>query len=335
MSTPELPPWAWFACYAMAVVCTLASVLLAVYPRAPVRGWRWVRLSLVLLVVPLVSHIDASGEHWVPIDLQMWARLGTFALGIALVVLLLSHESWFARYPKWQRWGRPAFLLSCSLAATIVIGVRFHDTTEPPIDDKKLSDLVRSQKIPRPVDDLFGVTDLGRSIPLMRFAGEALGAEAAELVPESFRLRVIVAGTDDSPANCHGWVFTGGQYLVQSRYVDMILQDNGYRIVTEPRVGDLIVYRDELGDPIHTGVVKAVGNDGFALIESKWGALDTYLHLPQDQVYSKGYAYYRSVREGHQLHLIMHSAAHRPNNDSPPPSPPPMPEVEATPAVNG
>jgi len=156
-------------------------------------------------------------------------------------------------------------------------------------------------------DGKYGWTDTGRPIPLEQFVAEE-SVESSESVedriPDEYKTRVIVDHANASPANCHGWVFTEGRFLVRGRYVDMILHDNGYHAVADPQLGDLIIYRDEHGEPIHTGTVKAVGDAGFVLIESKWGALDTYLHLPQDQLYSQGYSYFRSSRAGHALMML-------------------------------
>ncbi len=66
-------------------------------------------------------------------------------------------------------------------------------------------------------------------------------------------------------------MFAGGEFIVRGAAVDQILQDNGYQAVNQPQPGDVIVYRDIDNHVLHTGVVKATGNDGFLLIESKWG----------------------------------------------------------------
>jgi len=105
----------------------------------------------------------------------------------------------------------------------------------------------------------------------------------------------------DRQTDCHGWVFADGQFVIKSKSVDRILDDNGYRLVAEPDSGDLIVYRDEKGVVLHTGTVKATGDRGFVLIESKWGFTNCFWHEPEQQPYSQRYAYYRSPREGHRL----------------------------------
>ena len=66
-----------------------------------------------------------------------------------------------------------------------------------------------------------------------------------------------------------------------------ILADNGYVVVDEPREGDIVIYRDGLGQVQHTGLVRFVGTDGLVLVESKWGSLGIYLHTPKEQPYGE------------------------------------------------
>ena len=101
--------------------------------------------------------------------------------------------------------------------------------------------------------------------------------------------------------NCHGWVFTDGKYIIRGSSVERILKDNAYERVAEPGPGDLIVYRDADNSIMHTGVVKAIGKDGYSLIESKWGFHGRFLHESKVQAYSDSYAFYRSPRNGHLL----------------------------------
>jgi hypothetical protein len=111
----------------------------------------------------------------------------------------------------------------------------------------------------------------------------------------------------DPQSDCHGWVFAGGQYVIRSESIEQILEDNGYERVDQPRGGDLIVYRDHENDIVHTGTVKATGESGFVLIESKWGFGSCYLHEPEQQRFSKRYDYYRSPRLGHDLRSKLHA----------------------------
>lgn len=150
-----------------------------------------------------------------------------------------------------------------------------------------------------PAPGVVARTDHGVAVPL----GWPEDPEEPSDLPEGYEGRVIVAGRGDGTSNCHGWVFAGGCYWIPTECIDMILRDNGYDRVDEPRVGDLIVYRDDDGRPFHTGVVKAVGDRGFVLVESKWGQTDVFWHTPHDQAFGDDFEYWRADRPGHVLHL--------------------------------
>jgi len=149
------------------------------------------------------------------------------------------------------------------------------------------------------------VTDLGREIEMFRY-GEVQSPEAVEaslLELERFTHEVIRLEGPNSACNCHGWVFTGGTFGVQSKDVDTILADNGYEPVQPAQAGDLVVYRDDSGAALHTGLVRFVGDDGILLVESKWGPLGVFLHAPETQPYGQQFGFWRSPRQGHRLHL--------------------------------
>lgn len=150
------------------------------------------------------------------------------------------------------------------------------------------------------------VTDQGREIDLFQFEINDSPVLLDELLVEGEYLtqKVIRVAGPDAACNCHGWVFTGGRYGVETEYVDAILADNGYLVVHDVQEGDVVVYRDNLGRVRHTGLVRFVGTDGLILVESKWGPLGLYLHAPQDQPYGDLFNYYRSTRLGHELKLV-------------------------------
>jgi len=127
-------------------------------------------------------------------------------------------------------------------------------------------------------------------------------AEKKFITNTGLLLRTIRTAPPSMESNCHGWVFTAGRHWILGEDVQRILDDNGYEVVTAPRVGDLIVYRDAVSQKaLHTGVVSTVTPDGKVLVESKWGKMGCYLHLPEDQSYSMSWQFYRSPRKGHLL----------------------------------
>jgi hypothetical protein len=151
-------------------------------------------------------------------------------------------------------------------------------------------------------------TDAGRRIPLHRVA-DSLEQEATErherkmLQNRNFPFRVIRTGEADWESNCHGWVFAQGYAWVRGASVDAILEDNGYAPTTTPGPGDLVVYRNEQGEVLHSALVRANSAVGL-LVESKWGCLGRFLHRPEDQVYSQTFAFYHTPRGTHLLRGI-------------------------------
>jgi hypothetical protein len=93
-------------------------------------------------------------------------------------------------------------------------------------------------------------------------------------------------------------VFAGGRYWIGPEDVEAILADNGYRTVSDPRPGDLAIYRE--GTAIaHTGIVRTGGPGVPLLIESKWGWMGVFLHRPEDTCYGQQITFYRGARDTH------------------------------------
>src|SRR5262249_35772795 len=150
-------------------------------------------------------------------------------------------------------------------------------------------------------------TDSGRAVALFENdppANSKGSPSETELeIGRKALLRVLRVAKPDPKYDCHGWVFTGGQFWGMSTSVDDILTANVYARVLEPRLGDLVVFRDRPdGTVMHSGIVQSVtGPD--VLVESKWGNLGRYLHAPADQPFGKSWTFYRSPRAGHQLRI--------------------------------
>jgi hypothetical protein len=126
---------------------------------------------------------------------------------------------------------------------------------------------------------------------------------------------VIRRGPVNDHTNCHGWVFTGGRYILGPDEVALILKENGYQEVAEPQAGDAVVYR--IGNEIiHTAVVRYVSEGQPVLVEGKWGPLGVYLHPADKSTYGPDYTFYRSQRTGHLLAGI---GKPRPKSEQPPP----------------
>jgi hypothetical protein len=152
------------------------------------------------------------------------------------------------------------------------------------------------------------ITDSGTQIALfeidLRDRSQATRDFLATSTATPSGAKVIPRADANINANCHGWVFTGGKYLLRGRGVDQILLDNGYSVQGMPEAGDLIVYRNEQGEVLHTGIVSGILLDGTCIIESKWGIAGRFLHQAEDQPYGLNYAFYRSERSGHLVTVI-------------------------------
>ncbi|GIW93696.1 MAG: hypothetical protein KatS3mg110_1737 [Pirellulaceae bacterium] len=147
------------------------------------------------------------------------------------------------------------------------------------------------------IQDFILRTDKGRTFPAYRaFLPQGHDETAADAPARLLDGYLIREGPIDTRSNCHGWLFAQGECVVMGDAVEAILQDNGYQLVTNPAPGDIIVYRDEHGVIMHSGLVRGILDDGTPLIESKWGLGARYLHRPMDQIFSPHFSYYRSPR---------------------------------------
>lgn len=212
----------------------------------------------------------------------------------------------YARSPKaWSRTVSQGLLVAMFLATAYWLGHRiFHDTRNT-LDFSLFADT------PGTLSEVPGqvlVTDRGRVLPVFCWevedqVFEDFAALSAARLRDSHQA-IILRAPPDKWANCHGWVFTGGAYLMRGREVAKLLADNGYQVVDHPTVNDVVVYRGGKGTILHTGLVRGVLDDGTVLVESKWGLEGRYLHRPEDQPYSPQFSYYRSPRVGHLATLV-------------------------------
>jgi hypothetical protein len=155
-----------------------------------------------------------------------------------------------------------------------------------------------------PVSDRLAFTDRGRPVSLFHFALHT-PADEIELFMQSAEgnQRNVIRLADANPeTNCHGWIFTAGEYGVRDLDVQAILDDNDYALVDPPRDGDVVVYRRN-GNIVHAGLARTPQPQGPVLVESKWGAFGLYLHAPHSQPFAGDCTFYRSSRAGHAIRL--------------------------------
>lgn len=155
------------------------------------------------------------------------------------------------------------------------------------------------------VKDKNAGTDLGRSLTLRepiesRSSNELLQIDVRTVAERFQRNALLRLQPASDRSNCHGWVFTGGQYWIGPEDVELILEDNGYESVSDPRTGDLVIYRDH-GKIVHSAIVHSAIPGHAVLVEGKWAYLSVFLHSVDDSCYGRVYNYYRSHRSGHVL----------------------------------
>ena len=172
----------------------------------------------------------------------------------------------------------------------------------------------------REVRTLNVVTDRGRRIPLGVLGRpvsttDLSGVENNHIQTHDLNRKFIVQTAPDASHNCHGWLFTGGQFWVAGDVVDDILSDNQYTQVSTPTAGDLAVYRGARGEVVHTGIVRSA--EGCTLVESKWGPMSRFIHRPEDQPFGGACTFYRSDRRGHLLRGLSLEEAQTVSQDAP------------------
>jgi hypothetical protein len=271
------------------------------------RGWSWrCKAASTAGIVVTASLVPlAIGD----IGLTA-AAAGLTVLVAGILTLVTSGGIATVLQPMHSLLRRPAIrsaLLAVAGGVLIVAAyVKFDHDDQAAIDrDNAFDEMVVHQPATRDASEVQATTDHGRRIQLR---------EVNEIRPVEFRTttedrvlselhcygRVIRIAAADDVCNCHGWVFTGGRYWIPGSEVENILTENGYVAVTDPRPGDLAIYRDAK-EISHTSIVRAIVNGMPPLVEGKWGWMGVFLHPVGDSIYGAKYTYYRSPREGHLL----------------------------------
>jgi hypothetical protein len=229
-----------------------------------------------------------------------WAPPAGVAAAYFLAVAVQRYHASFAQAISSRRVQGVALLIAGPL---LVSAWAVYLDSSTPITEFPPDEPVPAAAAPEPVPtSKLALTDRGRAIRLYTrsFIDKSEVARIEKEAKRIFSLDFIRVSEPDSVCNCHGWIFTNGQYWVPTEKVDLILADNDYHKVEYPRVTDLIIYRDSLGQIVHSGLVR-LADDNLVLVESKWGHSGRYLHRPADQTYSTVWDFYRSHRQGHLL----------------------------------
>lgn len=290
----------WLTALALCMIGLIAGVVGLV---VPVLGHNcWYRRSKVLLLLGMLSLLLKDAMSLLKDGDDRIAALGWFAAVSAGFLIIQG----IARQARDQRPRTLAVWLLFTAAAAsfwfvqrVNLKDQFEFTHRGVIKSRPAASMAHWMS----VDGL--CTDKGNPVLASRVtdqdpvsSGLAEDRSFAHLWPH-----ILQIGSPSLRTNCHGWVFTLGEFVVLPEYVLPILDDNGYGLVDDPRPGDLIVYRTSRdGVVTHTGVVKMV-EYGRILIESKWGRHGCYLHEPKHSIYAdwSRHYYYRSARPGHLL----------------------------------
>jgi hypothetical protein len=291
--------------------CAMGVAGLLEWLRPPGRPWSWLRHATGISSGVFALAALAGGQPAI-----LW--------GAALTLTLVWLLTWLSRpapadslrarivrranAPQWQ-W--TAVLLGAPVAA-LVLSRHAAKTSPRPKGQRSISvagrfQAIDWQRLPWDRAPVRATTDLGRPIPLFTLRNSArLRGRANQLDAEVSGMfaptdGMIRTAPPDLGYDCHGWVFTGGHYLISGGDVEKILKDNGYKVVSDPHPGDLAIYRDDAETIRHSGLVVAVTAGSGPLIESKWGYIGRYISPVHTHMYSMDAIFYRSPRKGHRL----------------------------------
>jgi len=246
------------------------------------------------------SVLLATGVSWAASDAFPMPTPSQLSVWLAVSVWLMVQFLWKSSSTGDSDLARRRSIGVAHALLLAAAAWHFHATTHDGPSDfgAELGPVAR--KIP--VEDAVVVTDQGRIFSVFRFDTDdhTFTEKPSTLIPYA----LVRVASPDLSTNCHGWVFANGRYAIPEAAVTALLQDNGYVEVTVPQPNDVIVYRDHEGNILHSGRVRRVHDDGQVWIESKWGPGGRYLHLPEDQIYSRTFAYYRSARPSHDAQIV-------------------------------
>jgi hypothetical protein len=288
-------------------ICTgLGLVLVGGVNVLLVRRGLWVRvLATVAALGVLAAGVAALGQ---PGLLLSTAKL--LALGL-LPCLLFALRPVPERLAAWvAALQRPRVRFGLVTVAGVVVACGafvLFDRADDRAMDEATSDLElmhgHAPSVPSPT--FRAATDRGtrivlREVIVPREGIDLRGIEDRMLRAAQLDEQVIRRGPADDHANCHGWVFTGGKFLLSPEDVELIIKENDYQEAREPQPGDLVIYRHS-GAIAHSAVVRYVTERQPVLVEGKWGQFGVFLHPPDKCTYGRDYTFYRSSRHGHLL----------------------------------
>ena len=272
------------------------------------RGGRRVWLRLAGTLAACGSACAALGA----ITRPELALLAAEIQAAVLMFVVLFGSAWVARQvavlvtvlrKPGPRWGLVA---AGGLGVVLASGLAF-DRADDLVTDQSLKNLEMAVGHPpsKPNEQTPAATDHGTRIVLKEPVSERdtaalAGPEEHMLDASPYHDQIIRRGGPTDHSNCHGWVFTGGKFLLSPDDVASIVNENGYHETHDPQPGDLVVYRQG-GQIAHSAVVRYVSEGQPVLVEGKWGRMGVFLHPADKSFYGTDYTFYRSARAGHLL----------------------------------
>lgn len=250
---------------------------------------------LTALVAPASMAVLAAGTSLMTVGLVS-------AVGSPRLAILVAACLRVARRPSCQS------LVIVTIGAACMAGAIAHLTiAEQASEDEDLQWMLEVTSVPEldPVADATATTDGGQTITLLavrspRTAAELASAEGRMCPDAKQQRRLFRESPADEASNCHGWVFTGGKYWLSPDAVESILAGNNYYPVSDPRAGDVVIYRQG-GKISHSALVNSARPGRPVMVEGKWGSMGVYLHAIGESCYGQSYTFYRSSRQGHVL----------------------------------
>jgi len=263
-------------------LCSLATLAVLVGLTGVLYGSLSRRLSFALAAGFLLAFIVLLLPHALATNGLLKVVLGALSMPVSLA-------AWRLHFSKGRENRLPLALAIAGLLTWGTVFVLIDDPSETrPNPRAPVRDVVR--------------TDQGTPIPVYTSAvPNPLIEAAARHFEQAYAGALLRVAPPDVSYCCHGWTFAEGLCHIVGDDVEPILRENGYYEVCYPEPGDVVVYCDELGRILHTGIVRLHDESGLILVESKWDLLGRYLHAPECQPYSSIFGFYRTERASHAL----------------------------------
>ncbi len=288
-----------------ALVAALGGYLI-LHARNAGRTSRWPQLITAGLLLGLAI---AGFCFDVPIGIGVLEVILALLCGLPLIANWESCARLFRRLSAPRRWD----LALLGLGAVMVACAFWQLNSWTTVDVMDMDTPQHNELLHQKASEI-AYTDRGREIPLFELKPESKatfsmnGDEGLPLPGSPVPYRSIRLSEASGDSNCVGWVFAAGRYEMQCNDVPAILEDNGYQLVKNPQVGDLVIYRNDEDAVTHAGNVALLLDTNKPLVESKWGAQGVFLHLPEGSPFGVNVSYYRSQRSNRHLLQFSHSS---------------------------